>query len=338
MKLLTDYSLRHLNTFRTDVKAKLFAEIFSVEQLLEILADSKTANDKKLLLGGGSNILFTKDFDGLVIKNSIPGIKVINEDNEFIFIEAGAGVIWDELVEYCTEKNYGGIENLSFIPGTVGAAPVQNIGAYGQELSDSFHSLDGIFIESSERKTFQPDECAFRYRSSIFKDELKNKFAITFVKLKLQKFPVVNYSYPEIQKYIKEHRIGSPGLRDMRKAVIQIRKQKLPDPELIGNAGSYFKNPIVSKEKFEIIKDKFNDVIAFQLSNGLYKIAAGWLIEKCGWKGKRIGDAGVFRNHALILVNYNNASAAEVIDLAIKIKKDVEEVFGIKLEEEINII
>jgi UDP-N-acetylmuramate dehydrogenase len=338
MKLLTDYSLRHLNTFRIDVKAKLFSEIFSFEQMLEILADRKTANEKKFLLGGGSNILFTKDFDGLVIKNSIPGIKVIDEDNKYVFIEAGAGLIWDELVEYCTEKNYGGIENLSFIPGTVGAAPVQNIGAYGQELSDSFHSLDGIFIESSQTKIFQPDECFFSYRSSIFKEELNNKFAITSVKLKLQKFPVVNYSYPEIQKYIEEHRISSPSLRDMRKAVIQIRKQKLPDPELIGNAGSYFKNPVVTKEQFEIIKQKFNDVIAFGLSNGLYKIAAGWLIEKCGWKGKRIGDAGVFRNHALILVNYNNASAAEIVELAVKIKKDVGEVFGIKLEEEINII
>ncbi len=338
MTLLKDYSLRHLNTFRIDAKAKLFSEIFSVEQMLEILADRKTANEKKLLLGGGSNILFTKDFDGLVIKNSIPGINVIDEDSKFVFIEAGAGVIWDELVEYCTEKIYGGIENLSYIPGTVGAAPVQNIGAYGQELSDSFHSLEGIFIDSSQKKTFQPDECFFRYRSSIFKEELNNKFAITSVKLKLQKFPVANYSYPEIQKYIEEHSISSPSLRDMRKAVIQTRKQKLPDPELIGNAGSYFKNPVVTKEQFEIIRQKFNDVIAFGLSNGLYKIAAGWLIEKCGWKGKRIRDAGVFRNHALILVNYNNASAAEIVDLAVKIKKDVREVFGIKLEEEINII
>lgn len=338
MKLLTNYSLSRLNTFGINAKAKLFTEIFSVEELLEILSDTKAAKQKRLLLGGGSNILFTRDFDGLVIKNSIPGINIFKEDNEFVFVDAGAGVRWDELVEYCVERNYGGIENLSLIPGTAGAAPIQNIGAYGQELSESFDSLEGIFVGSLERKSYSKDECRFAYRSSIFKEELKNNFAITSIMLKLKKFPVVNYSYPDIRKFLDREKISKPGLKDLRQAVIHIRKNKLPDPETIGNAGSYFKNPLLDENQYEIIKEKYNDVIAFKLSNGLYKIAAGWMIEKCGWKGKQIGNVGVSQKHALVLVNHNDASGTEVVEFAARIKSEVEAMFGIKLEEEVNII
>jgi len=338
MKVLNDHSLQNLNTFKIDVKAKYFAEIFSVQELPELLADNYLVKEKKFVLGGGSNILFTKNFNGLVIKNSIPGIKVIEENSDSVVVEAGAGVNWDDLVKYCVNKNFGGLENLSFIPGTAGAAPIQNIGAYGQELSETFQSLESVSISSLKPKTFVKDECKFAYRSSIFKEELKNEFIITSIKLKLRKNPVVKSDYGDIKQFLNEEKISSPTLSDIRKVIIKIRKNKLPDPLVIGNAGSFFKNPIVDKKRFEVIKSGYNDVVAFKVDDNSVKIAAGWLIEKSGWKGKRVGSVGTFLRHSLIIINHDDATGSEVLEFAMRIKEEVESKFGIILEEEVNII
>jgi UDP-N-acetylmuramate dehydrogenase len=338
MKILNDHSLQDLNTFKINVKAKFFAEIFSVEESQELLADKNLEKEKKFILGGGSNILFIKNYKGLVIKNSIPGIKVIEESTDSVLVEAGAGVNWDDLVQFCVDKNYGGIENLSFIPGTAGAAPMQNIGAYGQELSETFQSLEAVSISSLKRKTFVKDECKFAYRYSIFKEELKNKFIITSVKLKLKKNPLVKSDYGNIRTYLEKSKITEPTIADVRKTIIQIRKDKLPDPLVIGNAGSFFKNPIVDNKRFEIIKVENNDVAAFKVDENSVKIAAGWLIEKCGWKGKRVGSVGTYPKHSLIIVNHDDATGAEVLEFAMRIKEEVESEFGIILEEEVNII
>lgn len=338
MKILNDHCLQDLNTFKININAKYFAEIVSVQELLELLADNNLKKEKKFLLGSGSNILFTKNFNGLVIKNSIPGIKVIEENTDSVLVEAGAGVNWDDLVQFCVDKNYGGIENLSFIPGTTGAAPMQNIGAYGQELSEVFQSLQAVSISLRELKTFGKDDCRFAYRTSIFKEELKNKFIITSVKLKLDKNPAVKTDYGEIKQYLEKEKISSPTINDIRKIIIQIRKSKLPDPLVIGNAGSFFKNPVVDKKRFEIIKAEHNDIAAFKVDENSVKIAAGWLIEKCGWKGKRVGSVGTYSRHSLIIVNHDDATGAEVLEFAMRIKEEVESKFGIILEEEVNII
>ncbi len=336
--LTKNYSLKNLNTFRVDVKAKLFAELFSEEELVKLICDKKNNQEKKLILGGGSNILFTKDFDGLVIKVSISGINVIEENDESVLIEAGAGVNWNELVKYCVERNYGGIENLTLIPGTVGAAPIQNIGAYGQELSDTFYSLDGVYTETSEKKTFGKDECRFSYRSSIFKEELKNKFIITSVQLKLSKNQKPNTVYKTLQEYLSKKEIANPSIKDISKAVEEIRRQRLPNPAKIGNAGSFFKNPEVSKDTFIKLKSEFNDVISFLTDSEKIKISAGWLIEKCGWKGKRARDVGTSPDHALVICNFGNATGAEILEFAMRIKEEVANKFGITLEEEVNIL
>ena len=338
MKLLQDHSLKNLNTFGVDVKAKLFAEVFSEDELIEILSDVKFKSERKLILGGGSNILFTKDFDGLIIKVSITGIKVLEGKGESVIVEAGAGVIWNELVKFCVDKNYGGIENLTLIPGTVGAAPIQNIGAYGQELADTFVSLNGIFIETGEQNTFSKKECRFAYRSSIFKEEFKNESIISSVRLKLSKSSKTNTSYKALSDYISKKGIANPTIKDVSTAVAEIRRSKLPDPEKIGNAGSFFKNPFVSKELFQKLKSEYSDIISFNVETGQIKISAGWLIEKCGWKGKRVGDVGTSPDHALVICNFGNATGAEVLEFAMRIKEEVANKFGIKLEEEVNIL
>ena len=249
--MLTQYhSLKNLNTFGVEVKAKLFAELFSEEELVELLCDEKIKIEKKLILGGGSNILFTKDFNGLIINGPGARQNILEDNDESVFIEAGAGVIWNELVKFCVERNYGGIENLTLIPGTVGSAPIQNIGAYGQELSDTFYSLDGHYTETCQKKTFGKDECRFSYRSSIFKEELKNEFIITSVRLKLLKNQKPNAGYKTLQEYLSKKEITNPTIEDISRAVEEIRSQRLPDPTKIGNAGSFFINPEVNQETF----------------------------------------------------------------------------------------
>jgi UDP-N-acetylmuramate dehydrogenase len=338
MLLLKDHSLKNLNTFGVNVKAKLFAEVFSEDELLELLGDKKLQQEKKFILGGGSNILFTKDFDGMIIKVSISVINAIEENNESVLIEAAAGVIWDELVKYCVKKNFGGIENLTFIPGTVGAAPIQNIGAYGQELSDTLVSVSGVFIESGEYKIFNKEECKFSYRSSIFKEELKNKFLITFVRFRLLKNQKPITDYKTLKDYLSKNNISNPTVKDISKAVAEIRRQRLPDPTKIGNAGSFFKNPEVSQETFNNLKSEYADIISFPTDSEKIKISAGWLIEKCGWKGKRVGDVGTSPDHALVICNFGKATGAEILEFAMRIKEEVSNKFGIILEEEVNIL
>lgn len=338
MLLLQNHSLKNLNTFGVDVKAKLFAEVFSEGELIKLLADEKLKNERKFILGGGSNILFTKDFEGMIIKVSILGINVLEEDNDSVLIEAGAGVIWDELVKFCVEKYFGGIENLTLIPGTVGAAPIQNIGAYAQELADTFVSLNGIFVKSGERKTFSKSECRFAYRSSIFKEEFKNEFIISSVRLKLSKSSKTNTSYKALSDYLSKKGIANPTIKDASTAVAEIRKSKLPDPARIGNAGSFFKNPFVSEELFQKLKSEYPDIVSFTVETGQIKISAGWLIEKCGWKGKRVSDVGTSPDHALVVCNFGNATGAEILEFAMRIKEEVANKFGIRLEEEVNIL
>jgi UDP-N-acetylmuramate dehydrogenase len=336
--LIQNQSLKNLNTFGVEAKAKLFVEIFSEEELRNILADTKFKSDRKVIIGGGSNILFTKDFEGLIIKVSISGIKVIDEDNDSVLVEAGAGVIWDELVKYCVIKNLGGIENLTLIPGTVGAAPIQNIGAYGQELAYTFVSLNGVFIETGEQKTFSKNECKFSYRSSIFKEELKNKFVVTSVRLNLKKNPKPNLTYKALSDFLAKNGIVNPTIKEVSSAVAEIRKSKLPDPQKIGSAGSFFKNPIVSENSFRKLKAEYSSIFSFPSESGQIKIPAGWLIEKCDRKGKRVGDVGTSPDHALVICNFGNASGMEILEFAMRIKEEVANKFEIILEEEVNIL
>lgn len=337
MNIKENISLKKYNTFGIDVTARFFSEIFSEEELSELLLSDKIKPLDKLMLGGGSNVLLTHNYDGIVIKISIPGISIINDERDFVLVEAGAGVAWHDLVLFCVENNWGGIENLSLIPGTVGAAPMQNIGAYGQEVKDVFHSLDGVFIDTADRKTFYHDECKFGYRESIFKHELKEKFIITKVRLQLAKQPVINISYGSVKRELEKLKITAPTIKDVSNVICGIRISKLPDPVIIGNAGSFFKNPLVSKEKFESLKKDYPEIVFYPAADEQIKLAAGWLIEKCGWKGKRLGNAGSHEKQSLVLVNYGGASGAEILKIAGEIKKSVLEKFGVIIQEEVNI-
>lgn len=301
------------------------------------MEDEKLMKENLLILGGGSNLLFTKDFDGLVLKNNIKGIDIIEENENDILIQSGAGENWHEFVLYCVEKGYAGIENLSLIPGNVGASPMQNIGAYGVEIKDVFHSLEAIEIKTGEIKTFNTEECKFGYRESVFKNIFKNKYIITSVVFKLNKKPQFNVSYGAIESELKKMNVKELSLKAVSDAVINIRSSKLPDPKEIGNAGSFFKNPVISLEQFEKLKDRYPQMAYYKLPSGDIKIAAGWLIDHLGWKGKRIEDYGVHKNQALVLVNYGESEGKDIYDLSSLIMKSVLKNFQIKLEREVNI-
>jgi len=338
MKLLENFSLKNLTTFGVEASTKYFAEIFSEEELVELLSDDKSRREKKIVLGGGSNILFTKNFNGLLIKNSIATINVLKENEDSVLIEAGAGLIWNDLVKFCVERNFGGIENLTLIPGTVGAAPIQNIGAYGKELADTFYSLNGFYFENCEKKTFSKSDCKFSYRSSIFKENLKDKFIITSIKLKLNKIFKLNISYKALNEYLEKVGIKEPTIRNVSDAVAEIRRSKLPDLSKVGNAGSFFKNPEENFETFEKLKSEYPDIKSFPSESGKVKLSAGWLIEKCGWKGKRVGNVGTSPDHALVICNFGNATGNEILEFAMRVKKEVVNKFGITLQEEVNIL
>jgi UDP-N-acetylmuramate dehydrogenase len=331
-------SLKDLNTFGIDVKAKFFVEVHTVEDLQNILHDKDLKNKPRLILGGGSNILFTQDFPGLVIFNKLKGISVVKEDEDFAWIKAASGEIWHEVVLFCIEKGYGGIENLSLIPGTVGAAPIQNIGAYGVELKDTFESLEAMNLQDFSIETFDMNACSFGYRDSIFKREAKGQYFITAIILKLSRRPVLNTSYGAIKTVLEELKIDSPSVEDVSRAVCQIRNSKLPNPKVIGNAGSFFKNPEISAEQFEVLKEDYPDIPGYTVADGNVKVPAGWLIEQCGWKGKRVGNTGSHKDQALVLVNYGEATGDEIRALAMEIRKSVEDKFGISLTPEVNII
>ncbi len=338
MVIQKDISLINYNTFGIDVSADAMASFSSTEELKNILKDETVKSLPKFILGGGSNILFTGDFNGIILRNTIPGIVIAEDRQHDVLITAGAGVKWHALVCFCIEKGFGGIENLSLIPGNTGAAPIQNIGAYGVELKDTFHSLKAVDIETAEEITFNNEQCNFGYRDSIFKKELKGKYVITEVTFVLSKNPVLNLSYGAIELELRNMGITSPDVKAVSDAVCAIRKSKLPDPEVIGNAGSFFKNPEISTDILEQLKKKFPLIISYPLPNGNVKLAAGWLIEQCGWKGKVVGNTGAHKDQALVLVNYGNASGNEIWELALKIKESVFQKFNVDIEPEVNVM
>ena len=337
MEIKSQYSLKSLNTFGIEVKAKHFTVFNSVEELKGLLKDPQFANEPKLILGGGSNVLFTQDFNGLVLQNKIKGIEVVSEDEEHALVKAGAGEVWHTLVLFCIEKGFAGIENLSLIPGTVGAAPMQNIGAYGVEIKDTFYSLEALNSKDYSLKTFTKEECRFGYRESVFKRELKGLYIITSVTFKLSKKPVFNTTYGAIQTTLNEMGINQLSIKAISDAVIHIRRSKLPDPAQIGNAGSFFKNPEIPEAQYNVLKMQYPEIPCYKTIPGMVKVPAGWLNEQCGWKGKVVGNTGVHKQQALVLVNYGNANGSEVKKLSEDIKKSVKEKFGIELETEVNI-
>ena len=335
MNFKFNYSLLNHNSFSIDVKAKKFIEVKSTEELKEVLSISSDEN--KLIIGEGSNILFTKNFEGLVIHLNIGGIVINKIDDDYRIVTAGAGENWHDLVIYCLKNGLGGIENLSLIPGSVGAAPIQNIGAYGVELKDVFVSCEVLDKRTMELENYMLDDCSFGYRDSIFK---KNKnLIITSLKLKLKiKNHNIISDYVDIKKELIRLNIDKPTINDISNAVCKIRKAKLPDPKIIGNAGSFFKNPIINSEKLDRLKKKYKDVPAFKLKENKYKIPAAWLIETAGFKGKNYGNFGVHQNQPLVLVNYGNAKGKDIYKLSISISKIIVKIFDIKLEAEVNII
>lgn len=334
----SNVSLKSFNTFGIDIKASHYAEVDSIETLQAVLSTCSGKNFPLLILGGGSNILFTQDFEGLIIRIVIPGIQIVREDVEHVWIQVGSGENWHQLVMHCVERNWGGIENLSLIPGTVGAAPVQNIGAYGVELKDVLEEVHGLQIDNGELHVFKNADCQFSYRDSIFKNSHKNQFVISSVLLRLDKDPRFNVSYGAVAEELKKINGNEISLRAVSDAVIQIRRSKLPDPAEIGNAGSFFKNPEISQDKFKLLQNEHPDIPHYLLDNKQVKIPAGWLIEQCGWKGKRCGNVGIYPKQALVIVNYGQATGAEVKHLAEQIQASVYEKFIIKLMAEVNIL
>jgi UDP-N-acetylmuramate dehydrogenase len=338
MNILENVSLKSYNTFGIAANARYFTEIRTVLQLQEVLRSREVSSLPKLVLGGGSNLLFTQDFDGLVIKIDLQGIEKINEDTQHVYVQAGAGVVWHQFVLYCIENQYAGIENLSLIPGTVGAAPMQNIGAYGVEIKEIFDSLEAVHIASGDTRRFSNEECQFGYRESVFKKELKGQYIITSVTFRLGKVPVFNTSYGAIQDTLQQMSADALTLKSVSDAVIHIRRSKLPDPAEIGNAGSFFKNPEIPATQYEELKTQYPQMPGYVTSPQTIKVPAGWLIEQCGWKGKRIGDTGVHKNQALVLVNYGNAKGNEIKALAEQVQQSVFEKFNIHLQAEVNFI
>lgn len=337
MKIQSNFSLKNYNTFGIEAKAKQFVAVHNLDELKKVLHENQ--NETKFLLGGGSNMLLTQDIDALVIHIDLKGKKIIKEDDDFVWVESQAGEVWHEFVLWTIDQNFGGLENMSLIPGNVGTTPVQNIGAYGAEIKDTFVSCDAMNIKTQEMKTFTKDECKFGYRESIFKHEAKDKFIITSVIFKLKKHNHdINIGYGDIQSELAKNEINNPTIKDVSNAVIAIRNTKLPNPKELGNSGSFFKNPVISRELFVKVQAKFPEVKHFEVSPTEVKVPAGWLIENAGLKGYRNGDAGVHKNQALVLVNYGNASGQDILNLSKYIQKTVFDKYGIAIEAEVNVI
>lgn len=337
IRSFTDFPLKKHHTFGNSVSARYFFEFTEPEDLQLFLTTSKLWQEKELLiLGEGSNLLFVDHFPGLIIYPNVPGIRISHEDRNHVWLEAGAGVHWDELVEYAVFHHLGGLENLSLIPGKVGASAVQNIGAYGMEIQDRVESVNGFDLETMKEYSISGNDCQFAYRDSIFKHELKNRFIITSTVFKLDKFPEFILNYGSLKSEVEK--FGTVSLRNIRQAVINIRESKLPDPAVLGNAGSFFKNPVVDSLQAERLLIQFPTISHYPSTLGNTKLAAGWLIEQCGWKGFRRGDAGVHEKQALVLVNYGEATGREIYALSEEIKQSVKEKFGVELEREVNVI
>jgi UDP-N-acetylmuramate dehydrogenase len=337
MEIISQFSLKNYNTFGIEAKAKQFVAVHTVAELKTILQQHR--EDKKFVLGGGSNMLLTKDIDALVIHIDLKGKKILKEDDDFVWVESQAGENWHEFVLWTINQNLGGLENMSLIPGNVGTTPVQNIGAYGTEIKDTFVSCDAMNIATLQMKTFHKDECEFGYRESVFKNKVKDQYIITSVVFKLTKRNhKINISYGDIAAELSKHQITTPQLKDVSNAVIAIRQSKLPDPKELGNSGSFFKNPILLKSDFEKIHAKFPEMKFYEVSDTEVKVPAGWLIEQAGFKGKRFGDAGIHKNQALVLVNYGNATGQEILNVSKEIQKTIYHTFGIHIEAEVNVI
>jgi len=333
LKIQHNISLKQYNTFGIDTNAKRFVAVASISELKSILANEKDV----FLLGGGSNMLITKNIEALVIHLDLKGIVVNDTEKDTVYVTAEAGENWHDFVLWCISQNYGGLENLSLIPGNVGTSPIQNIGAYGVEIKDTFQQLEALEIASGKIKTFTHSDCKFGYRNSVFKNELKGKYIITNVTFKLTKNKhQINISYGDIKNHLKD--IAHPTLKEISDAVISIRQRKLPDPKEIGNSGSFFKNPVIDSELFNSLQNKHAKIPHYVVSENEIKIPAGWLIEQCGFKGQRFGDTGVHSKQALVLVNYGNASGQDIFNLAQNIRQTVKDTFGISLEIEVNII
>jgi len=337
IRFYSDYQLQKYHTFGTKATAKYYFEFTEKEDLEGYIS---TTNEWKelpiLILGEGSNLLFVNNFEGLIINPNLPGIKIAHEDRNNIWLEVGAGVVWDDLVEYAVFNWWGGIENLSLIPGKVGAAAVQNIGAYGMETQNRIESITGFDLESKTEYTLDAADCQYAHRDSIFKNQLKDRFVITSVSLKLNKFPEFILNYGDLKA--ETEKLGPINLRNIRRAVIGIRESKLPDPKVYGNAGSFFKNPIIKTSLAEQLLAAYPNMPHYPAPGNQTKLAAGWLIEQCGWKGFRRSDAGVHEKQALVLINYGNATGKEIYDLSEEIKRSVQKKFGVELEREVNVI
>ncbi len=339
MPLLRHADLQPYNTFGIAAKAEAFARFTTADELRGLLAAPELSVMPRLVLGGGSNILFTRDFDGLVLLNEVPGIEVVREDADHVNVKAGAGVVWHDLVLHAVAQGWGGIENLSLIPGKVGAAPMQNIGAYGVELKDAFVSLEALRISDGAIITFGLSECAFGYRESFFKREGKDRFIILNVSFRLtRRDHIIRTAYGDIQGELARMGVTQPTIKDVSAAVIAIRSSKLPDPKVLGNAGSFFKNPVVESTIAERIKLDHPNAPVYPAGEGHSKLAAGWLIEQCGWKGKRLDHCGVHEKQALVLVNHGGATGSEIWDLSDQVMRSVRERFGVELEREVNVV
>lgn len=337
MHIQQNISLKSYNTFGIDAKAKYFVSVNSVNELEEVLNLKDYPNS--FILGGGSNMLLTKDIEALVIHLNIKGIEIISVNNNSIIVKANAGENWHEFVLWCLKNNFGGIENLSLIPGNVGSAPIQNIGAYGVELKDVFVSCEALEVKSKQLRTFSNTDCNFGYRESIFKQEVKGQYIITSVTVQLStKNHKLNTEYGTISEQLSDMGITDPTIQDISKAVIAIRQSKLPDPKEIGNSGSFFKNPIISDQHLKKLKAIFPDIPSYVVSSNEVKVPAGWLIEKAGFKGKSFGNYGVHNKQALVLVNYGSAKGMDILKLARLIQKTINRIFDIEIETEVNIV
>ncbi|MCF6365858.1 MAG: UDP-N-acetylmuramate dehydrogenase [Bacteroidales bacterium] len=329
-------SLKEYNTFGIDVKSVYSFFCFNENELISFLKSDKGREEPYYILGGGSNVLFSEDYKGTIVLIKSKGISVVQENSNFVFIKAAAGEIWDDFVEYCVINNYGGVENLSFIPGTVGASPVQNIGAYGVEVKDIIDEIEVLNRKTLKKEVFLNKNCKFGYRDSIFKSELRNKYIILNVTFKLSKKHKLNLDYGNLNDELKL--INNPGISDVRQAVINIRARKLPNPDEFPNAGSFFKNPVVKTGYFKELKEKFPELVSYPAPDEKIKLAAGQLIDLCNWKGKRENGTGVHDKQALVIVNYNNASGKDILNFSEKIQNSVFEKFGVKIEREVTLI
>jgi UDP-N-acetylmuramate dehydrogenase len=337
LQIQQNVSLKNFNTFGIDAKAKYFVEINHPDELTELFMDTQWLQTERLVLGGGSNMLFINDFDGLVIRMNIRGIDH-RINHEEVFVEAGAGEVWNDLVDFCVDHGYAGLENLSLIPGSVGASPIQNIGAYGVELKDVFETCTAFEIATQTIKTFTKADCHFGYRDSVFKMELKGQYIITSVKFLLSLGPDVKLHYGAIKDELAKRGITSPTIKEVSQVVSHIRVSKLPDPTTIGNAGSFFKNPVITQSDFNLLITQYPEVVNYPAGDGYIKLAAGWLIEQCGWKGKVVGRTGTWHNQALVLVNHGGATGEEVYSLSSQIIDSVYTKFGVMLAREVNMI